>query len=65
MVQKVVLAIDDDPVTLSQYRDVLGDRYNVRFALNGEQATEIIDQTPPELIIVDVRMPGEFIIKFN
>jgi DNA-binding response OmpR family regulator len=59
MVQKVVLAIDDDPVTLSQYRDVLGDRYNVRFALNGEQATEIIDQTPPELIIVDVRMPGE------
>ena len=59
MVQKVVLAIDDDPVILSQYRDVLGARYEVRFALNGEQAIEIIDQTPPDLIIVDVRMPGE------
>ena len=59
MKRKTILAIDDDPVTLAQYRDVLGDLYDVRFALNGEQAIEILDQTPPDLIIVDVRMPGE------
>ena len=54
-----ILAIDDDPVTLAQYRDVLGDHYQVHFALNGEQAIEIIDHLPPDLIIVDVRMPGD------
>jgi len=57
--QRRILAIDDDPVTLAQYRDVLGDHYQVHFALNGEQAIEIIDHLPPDLIIVDVRMPGD------
>lgn len=56
--KKRILAIDDDPFTLAQYRDILGDKYQVFFALNGEQALEIIDQSPPNLIIVDVRMPG-------
>lgn len=59
MKRKTILAIDDDPVTLAQYRDVLGDLYEVRFALNGQQAVEILDQSAPDLIIVDVRMPGE------
>lgn len=59
MRQKRILAIDDDPVTLAQYRDVLGDAYQVHFALNGDQAIEIIDHLPPDLIIVDVRLPGD------
>lgn len=59
MKRKTILAVDDDPVTLAQYRDVLGEHYDVRFALNGEQAVEIIDQSVPDLIIVDVRMPGD------
>ena len=58
MRSKTILAIDDDPVTLAQYRDVLGERYKVHFALNGEQALEIIDKNPPDLMIIDVRMPG-------
>ncbi len=59
MKRKTILAVDDDPVTLAQYRDVLGEDYDVRFALNGEQAIEVINQSPPDLLIVDVRMPGD------
>lgn len=58
MGSKTILAIDDDPVTLAQYRDVLGDHYKVHFALDGEQALEIIDTNPPDLMIIDVRLPG-------
>jgi len=56
--QRRILAIDDDPVTLAQFREVLGERYKVFFALDGEQAIEMLDDTQPDLIIIDVRLPG-------
>lgn len=58
MRQRRILAVDDDPVTLAQYREVLGTKHTVFFALDGEQAIEMLDDTQPDLIIVDVRLPG-------
>ena len=58
MRQKRILAVDDDPVTLAQYREVLGETHKVYFALDGEQAIEMLDEVQPDLMIVDVRLPG-------
>ncbi len=54
-----VLVVDDDEDTLSLYKDILiGAAYDVATAHNGEKALEILDQFDPDILLLDVHMPG-------
>lgn len=53
-----LLVVDDQPINIQvMYRCFAGD-YQVFMATNGEQALAICKNNPPDLILLDVVMPG-------
>jgi sigma-B regulation protein RsbU (phosphoserine phosphatase) len=54
----VVLAVDDTPENLDVVKGILADDYTVKAAINGEMALKIIEKAPPDLILLDIMMPG-------
>ena len=54
----VILAVDDVPDNLALVRALLRQRYEVRTAASGEQALAMVHSDPPDLILLDVMMPG-------
>ncbi|HLN73579.1 MAG TPA: response regulator, partial [Prolixibacteraceae bacterium] len=53
----LLLLIDDDAEILDLLSDLLAPMYNLCFAANGQQALELIEKHPVDLIISDVMMP--------
>lgn len=57
-----ILIVDDNPVNLDLLRTTLNKLkelpISLSFATNGEQAIKIALQSPPDLILLDVMMPG-------
>ena len=54
-----ILIVDDTPENIDILRSILGDKYKLKVALNGEKALEIAKGFPkPDLILLDVIMPG-------
>ena len=54
-----ILIVDDNPNNLQVLGDLLGHAgYKVRPALSGEIALRAVQLSPPDLILLDVRMPG-------
>ncbi len=54
-----ILAVDDTPASLKLLTDLLKEAgYEVRSAINGELALHAASQNPPELVLLDIRMPG-------
>jgi two-component system, sensor histidine kinase and response regulator len=54
-----VLIVDDFPDTLALYEAVLSeDGHKVRTAPNGLDALRLVDEVEPELVLLDVSMPG-------
>ena len=57
---KNVLIVDDSKTELYHLTDVLGKRgYSVRTAENGEEALRRLAEDKPDLILMDVVMPGQ------
>jgi diguanylate cyclase (GGDEF)-like protein len=54
----LLLAVDDEPVNLRVIVDALGTDYRVRTAGSGARALEIAGVEPPDLVLLDVKMPG-------
>lgn len=55
----VILVVDDNPTNLSVLSTALkGSGYKVRVAMDGESAIEQVLEDAPELILLDVQMPG-------
>ncbi|HET9953387.1 MAG TPA: two-component system response regulator [Polyangiaceae bacterium] len=54
----VVLVVDDAPESIDVLRGVLGAEYQVKAAILGPLALEIAENAPPDLILLDVMMPG-------
>ncbi|WP_263770374.1 HD domain-containing phosphohydrolase [Propionivibrio soli] len=53
-----ILAVDDTPATLKLLTDILKEEgYEVRSAINGELALRSAIANPPELALLDIRMP--------
>jgi PAS domain S-box-containing protein len=53
-----ILAVDDDPVNLETLRFSLSNEgYDIILAHGGQQALEIIQQSPPDLVLLDLMMP--------
>ncbi len=53
-----VLIVDDEATNLKVMRNVLGDEYRLAFAKSGLAALELAAQETPQLILLDVMMPG-------
>lgn len=54
-----ILAVDDTPASLKLLSDILNEEgYEVRAAINGELALRAATNNPPELVLLDIRMPG-------
>lgn len=54
-----ILAVDDDPKILSLMRRGLAFAgYGVELAEDGEQALAIVRDRPPDLVVLDVMLPG-------
>ncbi len=55
-----ILVVDDSKTELHHLSDLLGKRgYNVRTAENGEEAMRRLGEEKPDLILMDVVMPGQ------
>lgn len=54
----VILVVDDDPENLALASALLKHQYKVKLATSGEKALEIARVAPPDLILLDVMMPG-------
>ncbi|MFN9745480.1 MAG: PleD family two-component system response regulator [Betaproteobacteria bacterium] len=58
-IQKI-LVVDDSKTELFHLSDILGKRgYSVRTAENGEEALRRLEEDKPQLILMDVVMPGQ------
>lgn len=53
-----ILVCDDDPSLRELVRAVLGDRYRFVEAADGAEALEIARELHPDLIVLDVMLPG-------
>jgi len=53
-----ILAVDDEPSNLQLLRQILQDQYGMLYAKDGQRALELAQQEHPDLILLDVMMPG-------
>ena len=54
-----ILVVDDDPSVLSAFEQMLSEQgHLVRVAVRGEEALELLAKERPDLVIMDIRMPG-------
>jgi putative two-component system response regulator len=53
-----ILAVDDEPSNLQLLRQILQDQYALLFAKDGQRALDLARQERPDLILLDVMMPG-------
>jgi diguanylate cyclase (GGDEF)-like protein len=55
--QSLILIVDDSPLNVQMLAGILSTEYNLALAANGAQALEIVAQSRPDLILMDVMMP--------
>ena len=53
-----VMVVDDTETNIDILVETLGDEYKVVVATDGETALEDIEKNPPDLILLDIMMPG-------
>jgi putative two-component system response regulator len=54
----LLLAVDDEAGNLQLLRQILQDSYRLLYAKDGPRALELAQQEKPDLILLDVMMPG-------
>ena len=52
-----ILAVDDTPENLDVVKGLLSSRFVVKGAISGMMALKIAEKKPPDLILLDIRMP--------
>ncbi|MDH5751933.1 MAG: two-component system response regulator [Deltaproteobacteria bacterium] len=53
-----ILVVDDEPRNLKVMQQILKDKHGLVFARDGEKALEAVEKHRPDLILLDVMMPG-------
>jgi diguanylate cyclase (GGDEF)-like protein len=53
-----VLIVDDQRLNVQLLTDILQDHYEISVAVDGERAVELCARRPPDLVLLDVQMPG-------
>ena len=54
----LLLLVDDEPTNLQVLRHILQEDYRLLFAKEGARALEMAERERPDLILLDVMMPG-------
>jgi putative two-component system response regulator len=54
----LILAVDDEATNLQLLRQILQDHYRLLFAKDGARALELAQKEHPDLVLLDVMMPG-------
>lgn len=55
---RTLLLVDDEPANLQVLRNILSDQYRLLFARDGERALHLARTEAPDLVLLDVMMPG-------
>ncbi|BBP45850.1 hypothetical protein THMIRHAS_12230 [Thiosulfatimonas sediminis] len=55
--KKTILVIDDDEVMLEVLKSKLEDDFDVILSLSAESALEVLENTVPDMIVLDISMP--------
>jgi CheY-like chemotaxis protein len=56
---KRILVVDDETNICELYRRELEDEgYSVSVAMSGKEALEEVESNPPDLVVLDIQMPG-------
>jgi len=53
-----ILVVDDEANNRKLLLQILQDNYAIAFAVNGKQAVEVAQKIKPDLILLDIMMPG-------
>ncbi|MGD8566614.1 MAG: response regulator [Gammaproteobacteria bacterium] len=53
-----VLVVDDEPFNLEIMQEILEEDYDVAYARSGPECMEIINDVMPDMVLLDVNMPG-------
>ncbi|MBF0539209.1 MAG: sigma 54-interacting transcriptional regulator [Nitrospirae bacterium] len=53
-----ILIVDDEPGNRQMLRQILMDRYKLSFATDGVGALEVMSSVRPDIILLDIMMPG-------
>lgn len=56
--KQTVLVVDDTPENIDVLVGTLKQDYHVKAAINGDMALKIVHSTPPDIILLDIMMPG-------
>jgi putative two-component system response regulator len=56
--KQTVLIVDDTVANIDVLVGVLKDDYHVKAAINGEMALKSVNANPPDIILLDIMMPG-------
>lgn len=56
--RSTILLVDDEPANLQVLRHTLQESYRLLFAKNGQMALDLVRSNPPDLILLDIMMPG-------
>ena len=56
--KKKMLAVDDNPDNNAIVEELFGDHFDLRTATTGEKALEIVPTFQPDIVLLDIMMPG-------
>jgi diguanylate cyclase (GGDEF)-like protein len=56
--RSLILVVDDEPSTVDLLVGILNEKYDVAFATDGKQALDFCERRLPDLVLLDVAMPG-------
>ncbi len=54
-----ILVIDDDPKVPWILSEGLGDKYEIVSARDGDEGIQVLSKTKPNLVLLDIKMPGK------
>jgi len=58
LLKPALLVVDDEEANIDIMLEILGDDYDVSVAMDGPGALESVTDNPPDLILLDIIMPG-------
>jgi len=53
-----LLVVDDQPINIQVMNQIFADQYQVFMATGGQQALDFCHRSPPDLVLLDIVMPG-------